>query len=294
MQKADLHIHSRYSNDGEYEIKDLIDKCVNNGVDIFAITDHNVVRGNEEAEIIARQKGLRFIPGIEIDCNYKGTDLHLLGYNINWKSKDFKELEEDITKKVMDSLSEMIYNLGKLGIEVDKKKILEAANGNMPSGELIAEVLLSDTSYHNEKLLPYMAGGNRSDMPYLNFYFDFFAQGKPAYVKIEYMDYVDALQLVKNNGGIPIIAHPGLNFNGREDVVEELLDLGAEGLEVFNNYHNEEQIEYFASTVIQRDVLMTCGSDFHGKTKPVIDIGNYKFNEIYAGFLADSIQQLLK
>jgi 3',5'-nucleoside bisphosphate phosphatase len=55
---------------------------------------------------------------------------------------------------------------------------------------------------------PYMAGGQRSDMPYLNFYHDFFAQGKPTYVNIDYIDFHEAIDLVRNNGGIPIIAHP--------------------------------------------------------------------------------------
>lgn len=293
MQKADLHMHSKYSNDGEYEVKGLIEKCVNNSVGIFAISDHNTVGGLDEAELLSREKGLTFIPAIEIDCNYKGTDLHLLGYNIEWRNHDFKTLETDVARKVTDAFSVMIDNLKKLGIDVDMYKVLEKANGNLPSGELIAEVLLEDKTYNNEKLLPYIDGGTRSDMPYLNFYMDFFAQGKPAYVKIEYLDYADAVELVKTNGGVPIIAHPGLNFKGREETVEELLDLGAEGLEVFNNYHNEEQIEYFASTAIQRDAIMTCGSDFHGKTKPVIDIGNYRFNDIYEDYLADSIGRLL-
>jgi len=293
MSKADLHMHSKYSNDGEYEVSDLIDKCIKNAVDIFSLTDHNSVGGINEAVQISTQRGISFIPAIEIDCIYKGTDLHMLGYNIDWESEAFKELEDEVSKKVIDAFSLMVENLNKLGIEVDVATVLEKANGGLPSGELIAEVLLNDKTYHNDKLLPYMEGGNRSDMPYLNFYMDFFAQGKPAYVKIDYMDYTDALKLVKENGGVPIIAHPGLNFKGREEIVEELLDLGAEGLEIFNNYHNQEQMEYFAATALQWDAIMTCGSDFHGKTKPIIDIGNYRFDEKYVDYLADSVQRLL-
>lgn len=292
MSKADLHIHSKYSNDGEFEIKDIIERCKKCSVDIFAISDHNSTRSLDEAAELTEKDRIFFIPAIEIDCRYKGIDLHLLGYNINWRSSDFTALENDVFKKVDNSISVMIDNLSKLGIDVDISRIREKANGGLPSGELIAEVLLEDEIYKNDLLLPYMKGGARSDMPYLNFYMDFFAQGKPAYVKIDYMNYENAVELIKSNGGTPIVAHPGLNFKGRMDLVDELLDLGAEGLEIFNNYHTDEQIDYLAAIAIQRDTIMTCGSDFHGKTKPTIEIGTYRFNNMYEDYLADSIRTL--
>jgi len=266
-------------------------RCIVNGVDVFALTDHNTVKAMNDVSPDLL-KGSNFIPGIEIDCNYKGTDLHLLGYNIDWKSQDFTDLEDDISAKVMDSFSQMITNLDKLGLKVDAARVQEKGEGKLPSAELIAEVLLTD-GVDNSLLYPYMKGGNRSDMPYLNFYLDFFAQGKPAYVKIEYMDYADAIALVRRNGGIPVVAHPGLNFKGREEVVEELIDNGAEGLEVFNNYHSESQIKYFADIVLQKNILMTCGSDFHGKTKPTIEIGNYAAVGEYSQYLNASVEKIL-
>lgn len=295
MNKIDLHIHSKYSNDGEFGIQELIYKCLNNKINILSITDHNSVSAIQEAIPLCLDLGLDFITGIEIDCSYKEIDLHLLGYNIDWQSKDFIELEKSIHKNVMDSFPEMINNLDKLGIQVDENEVLEKANGKLPCGELIAEVLLTNKKYHsNKKLLPYMIGGERSDMPYINFYHDFFAQGKPAYVKINYIDYHDAINLVKSNCGTPIIAHPGMNLKGKEKLAIELLEYGAEGLEVFNNYHNTEQIKYFADLTIQKSILMTCGSDFHGKNKPLIDIGKYKTNNKYDDYLQRSIIQLKK
>ena len=244
MNKIDLHIHSKYSNDGEFEIQELIDKCLNGMINTLSITDHNSILAIREAIPLCLNSGIDLISGIEIDCSYNDIDLHLLGYNIDWQSKDFIELEKSIHKKVMDSFPEMIDNLDKLGIKVDKNEVLENANGKLPCGELIAEVLLTNKVYHsNKKLVPYMPGGERSDMPYLNFYHDFFAQGKPAYVKIGYMDFHDAINIVKSNGGIPIIAHPGINLKGKEELVIELLNNGVEGIEVFNNYHNASQIE---------------------------------------------------
>jgi predicted metal-dependent phosphoesterase TrpH len=291
MNKIDLHIHSKYSNDGEFGIQDIVEKCINNKIDILSITDHNSIRGIEEAIPICLRSGIELISGIEIDCSYNSIDLHLLGYNINWSCKDFVDLEKTINKKVLDSFPEMIENLDKSGIKVDANEVLEKSKGKLPCGELIAEVLLTNKDYHsNKKLIPYMKGGERSDMPYINFYHDFFAQGKPAYVHIDYMSYYDAINLVRSNGGTPIIAHPGMNLRGKEEIVVELLDKGAEGIEVFNNYHDNKQMEYFANLTLQRSSLMTCGSDFHGKNKPLIDIGNYRIIEKYQDYLLKSIK----
>jgi hypothetical protein len=130
-------------------------------------------------------------------------------------------------------------------------------------------------------------------MPLINFYLDFFAQGKPAYVPVLHRTFQEAVALVRDHGGIPVIAHPGLNFKGREHLVEELLDLGAAGLEVFNNYHSDTQVEYFARLVRRRKVLMTCGSDYHGLTKPLIGMGQYLPVNAYRMELSDSLTQLV-
>lgn len=294
MINTDLHIHSIHSNDGELPINEIIEMCIKQKIGTFSITDHNTVKGLNQAAELAQQKGLDFIPGIEIDCQYKGINLHVLGYNINLKSGDFYRLEDQVSEKVMDSFAEMINNINKQGFIIDADSVLEKAQGILPSGELIAEVMLSDEKYYTPKLLPYMSGGERSDMPYLNFYMDYLAQGKPAYVHIDYMSYAEAIEIIKDNGGIPIVAHPGLNLKGKENLVQELLKSGAEGLEVFNNYHEPDQIDYLAAVVQNQNSLITCGSDFHGKIKPSISIGEYKFDSRYEQYLKSSIDIIKK
>lgn len=293
MHQNDLHIHSVYSSDGELNINNIADKCRATGIRVFSITDHNSVKGIEEAENIATRYEMKFIPGIEIDCNYNGTDLHVLGYHIDGKNNVFKTLEEEINLKVKESFGDMIQNLLKLGFKIDEKSVLKKANGKLPTGELIIEVMLSDEKFYTPLLDPYMEGGEKSKMPYIDFYLDYFSQGKPAYVPVKFMDFKDAIALITNTGGIPVIAHPGLNFKGRENIAAELLEQGAHGLEVFNNYHDLEQICYFAELVVKRNAIMTAGSDFHGKTKPAIGIGQYKSKESYMEYLNGCIQKLL-
>ena len=127
MIRADLHIHSQYSSDGEFRPADIVGKCAAGGVDLFALTDHNTVRGLDEACDGALQAGLESVPGIEIDCSFEGTDLHLLGYGIDWKSPDFRALEETVAAKVMASFGETVGKLRRLGFAVDEQAVLAAA-----------------------------------------------------------------------------------------------------------------------------------------------------------------------
>ena len=289
--KADLHIHSLHSNDGEYSIPEIIKFCIESEVDTFSITDHNSVGGSREAmQLTTDVEGIDFIPGIEIDCNYRGTDLHLLGYQVDLRGGDFDTLIKRMRQMHMDATPQLISNLEQLGIFIDGDELMKKSGGEPPTGELFAEVLLQKPEQQANPLLrPYFTGGERSDMPLINFYLDFFAQGKPAYVKIEHLDFHDAVALVRSNGGIPVVAHPGLNLEGREELVNELMDNGAAGLEVFNNYHNNKQVAYFAGETSRRGALMTCGSDFHGKNKPLISIGQYNFMEKHREYLDRSL-----
>lgn len=115
-------------------------------------------------------------------------------------------------------------------------------------------------------------------MPYVNFYWDYFSQGKPAYIHIDFISLSEALSLIKDSGGITIIAHPGNNLKYNLNIIDELIDLGIDGIEVFSSYHNKDDINFFYNKCIINNLLISCGSDFHGKNKPKIDIGVFEFN----------------
>lgn len=293
--KADLHIHSCYSNDGEKTIKEIIGMCLDKQVEVFSISDHNGIKGAREAKKLCESiSELAFIPGIEIDSNYKGTDLHVLGYQVDVESPGFEALESKVELKYLEATPLMLKNLGELGIEIDLEELMRKSGGKAPSGELIAELMLENPDYRSHPMLqPYLPGGHRSDMPLINFYLDYMAQGKPAHVAVKHMDFKEAIEMVKSAGGIPIVAHPGLNLKGREELVSELLEQGAMGLEVFNNYHSEPQSAYFAELVVKHGALMTCGSDFHGKIKPLISIGQYGVEEEFSPYLNQSLEKIL-
>ncbi len=103
--RADLHMHSYYSLDGELSIKELLDLCHEHKLDTISLTDHNSVRGVGEAIGLAYATGIHVIPGIEIDCIYNGIDLHILGYNIRWESRDFSSLEDEVHHRILGGIS---------------------------------------------------------------------------------------------------------------------------------------------------------------------------------------------
>lgn len=275
MSKIDLHIHSNFSDDGELTVENIVNISKENGMKSISITDHNSVKGVSSAVECGNNVGVEVIPGIEIDCTYNSLNLHVLGYFIDYTRKEFDELEKSIFEQEMKIASEKIEKLQKnTGLKIDLSEVLERANGKIVTGELIGEILLNKAdSINNELLKPYLNNGARSDMAYVNFYWDFFSQGKAAYIPISYISLREAINLIKSSNGVPIIAHPGNNLKNNMDAIDAIIKEGIEGIEVFSSYHSLEQTNYFNNKASENKVLVTCGSDFHGKNKPNIKIG---------------------
>ena len=83
MSIIDLHMHSFYSDDGEYTPTELVDMCYASGIQIMAIADHNWIKANNEAFLRCKELGMTYIPAIEVDCTYKGVNLHIVGYGVD-------------------------------------------------------------------------------------------------------------------------------------------------------------------------------------------------------------------
>lgn len=128
----DLHIHSAYSSDGEIPAACIAQRCAASGTATFSLTDHNCVRGLDEAAGGASKAGLGFVPGIEVDCNFEDTDLHLLGYGIDWRSRDFASLEEDVAAKVTEAFGETVHGSASWGLRSTARRCLRLRAGSCP------------------------------------------------------------------------------------------------------------------------------------------------------------------
>lgn len=276
----DLHMHSLYSDDGEFTPAQLVEQCSAQGIIVMSITDHNSIRANSEAERLAAEHGICYIPGIEIDCMFEGVGFHVLGYGINYHSDDFMRIEKNVEKQTIDASAKLLQKTQELGFPITEEDVFAVSRtAHRPeiwTGEIFAEVLLGKPEFAEHPLLaPYRPGGSRSDNPFVNFYWDYYSQGKPCHVRIEYPPMEEVIDIIHKNGGIAVLAHPGVNLKGREHLLKPLLELPFDGIEAFSSYHTVQQAEYYHGAAAFRNILTTCGSDYHGKTKTSVHLGGY-------------------
>ena len=275
MSYIDLHIHSSYSIDGEYSPVEIVDLCLKNQIQYFSIADHNSTKAIPFAKEYCKDKDIELIAAVELDCNYNGRVLHVLGYNIDYTNPIFNKLERDILGQEKNASKRRMEMVRDLGVEFSDESIESLEVDGVVTGEMIGEAAIDyDRDKSNPLLKPYYEGGRRSDNPYVNFYWDFCSQGKAAYVEINYISLKEAINIIVDSGGVPILAHPGNNVKEDEQLMESIIKQGIEGLEVYSSYHNKSQVDFYKGIALEKNLLSTCGSDFHGKTKPSIDIGS--------------------
>jgi len=274
----DLHMHSNYSGDGEFTPAELVRQCKESGVQMMSITDHNCAKANAEARKNAEALGIEYISGIEIDCTFQGIILHILGYGIDETHQDFEKLETHIFTGERHASHERLTLTHQLGFSLSEAELNAISNiddgTGFWTGEMFAEILLDKEDYLDHPLLlPYRDGGERADNPFVNFFWDYYAQGKPCYVEVDFPEIKEALAIIKDNGGKAILAHPGNNLKGQLELLDEIVKSGVDGLEVFCSYHDEKTARYFYEQALKHSLIFTCGSDYHGKTKPSVKLG---------------------
>ena len=246
MSYIDLHMHSYYSDDGEFEPKQLIDLCLEKNIKYFSIADHNSVRGIKEAKEYCVGKNINIIPAIELDCTFNEINLHVLGYGIDYDKTVFYDIEDNIIKQEQFASKKRMKLVKELGIDFSDEVINSLSRNGVVNGEMIAEAAVEfDKNHENPLLMPYYENGSRSDNPYVNFYWDYCAQGKAAYAEVSFISLQEAINIIEESGGIPILAHPGNNIKENINLLEQIISCGIKGIEVYSSYHSKEQVEFY-------------------------------------------------
>ena len=275
MSYVDLHMHSVYSDDGEFQPKQLVDFCLDRKIKYFSIADHNCVKAIDEAKEYCEDKDIDIIPAVELDCIIDGINLHVLGYGIDYHNPIFNEIEKNIIVQEQIASQNRMKLIGGLGIDFSDEVIASLSRNGVVNGEMIAEAAMQfDKDHVNPLLKPYFENGSRSDNPYVNFYWDYCSQGKPAYSEVKFISLQRAIKVIKENGGLPVLAHPANNVKENIPLLETIITCGIRGMEVYSSYHSEAQVLFYKEFALKHKLLVTCGSDFHGKTKPSISIGS--------------------
>lgn len=274
MGWLDLHMHSTYSNDGEFTPEQLMGLCKKAGLKTVALADHNCVRGIKEAAIYAEKLDIQLIHAVELDCSFQNTDLHLLGFGIDETCIEYEKIELNVLHQEQIASKMRMELIENMGFVFEREEVMKLSKHGVVTGEMIAETLLNDKrNKENIRMQPYYLGGERSDNPYVNFYWDFCSKDKAAYVKMDFMELSEAVNLITKTGGIPVLAHPGNNVKENKKLMHNVIKEGIKGLEVYSSYHSTSQTKIYEELADHYGLIRTIGSDFHGKTKPSVKLG---------------------
>ena len=195
MKYIDLHVHSLFS-DGTCTPEELVDKASAQGLVAFALTDHDTVGGVDRALAAAKDKHLQVIPGVELSCEYQITptrskEIHILGYNIDWKQKELLDTLEAVAKERDDRNKKMCENLQKAGYPIDYDSLIERFGNTILTRAHFARFLLE-----------------KGAIPSIDSAFKkILAADGPYFVKRHYLTPKKGIELIKNAGGLPVLAH---------------------------------------------------------------------------------------
>ena len=262
MGYIDLHIHTTES-DGTLTPSEVVRYAKKKGLKVIAITDHDTIEGNKEALEEGKKIGLDVLTGVEISVGCPYGTMHLLGYCIDIDNSFIKERLEFLQKVRSERNVKIFDKLKGLGIGIDYNDVLQIAGGEQVGRPHFAKAMIKK-GYAN----------SHQDA------FDrFLKKGGPAYVDRFRFEPQEAIGIILNCGGIPVLAHPftlgDLEPKELEDFVVELNSLGLKGIEVFYPDHTDRQVADYRCLAEKLGILITGGSDFHGDGKPDVDIGTY-------------------
>lgn len=269
----DMHTHTNYS-DGELSPQELIRLAIDKKIGTLAITDHNTIEGlktiDRKSEIIEKS-GIRVINGIELSAKSNVGRMHILGYGIdlnnellNKKMSDLKDISINSVLSIMEQIKR------DYGIRFRYDDIKELVNANHNLGRPDLAKMCIKYGY-----------ASTVDEAFNKYLIEAYNKTRKTSNKLQYQE---CLELIIKSGGIPVLAHPkSLELREKEFLVllKEMINGGLKGIEVYHSSHTKEEMKYYLEIANKYDLLISGGSDFHGKTvKPDIELGSGKNNNI--------------
>ncbi len=261
LSYVDLHCHSTAS-DGTCAPAEVVRLARRSGLTALVLTDHDTVGGVAEAAAEAEALGLGFLPGIEISAEIPGPGtLHILGYGVDPASPTLVELTRQLIEGRDNRNPRMVAKLNELGLDVTMAEWEAESNGGVLGRPHLAAVLLRKG---------YVSSIKDAFNQYLG-------QGAAAYADKEKLTSGRALAMIRESGGLPVLAHAAQLRTGNDGqldtIVRGLVDQGLAGIEVFHSDHDAAWVGKTMALAERYHLLKTGGSDFHGTNKKDIDLG---------------------
>ena len=255
---ADLHIHTNYSDSTQTPEEVILD-ARQQGLACIAITDHDTIDGVAPAMKAAKPFAIEVLPGIELSSEAAGRDIHILGYLFEYNNESFVKKIKYMQDVRVERMREMIDKLKGLGIDnIALEEVRERAQSGSVGRPHLAALM-------QEK------GWTTSIKKAFD---DYLADDAPAYVPKFKQSPYEAIALIKNTGGVPVLAHPMLT--GVDELIPGLVEAGLLGLEVFYPNSTEQTTRFYSALAKKHNLIATGGSDAHGTVKKYTSIGRVK------------------
>lgn len=247
--KGDFHIHTYYS-DGVFSPEKIVDLALEAGLQAISLTDHDNVLSYGVAQDYLKTKDveLQLIQGIEVNTLYKEYEVHILGYFPDVDRADFKNLLKVQQQARIKQTKEILALLSKkegIKIKFEDVKNMVAEGGSIGRPH-IAKAITN-------------AGGTSNVM---EAYSKYIHRASPVYVERKTVSPFDAVEVIYDSGGIPVIAHP-YDIDIAEKLIKDLMNCGLLGIEAYHRKHSPAIVEYFSTMAEELGLIVTGGSDFH-------------------------------
>jgi predicted metal-dependent phosphoesterase TrpH len=247
VSKVDLHIHSTAS-DGRFSPEEIVRKAVELGLEVIALADHDSVDGIGLALKEARKfPRLRVIPAVEVSTDVPDGEVHVLGYFIDYTSRELAEELVRFRNSREIRAQRMVAKLADLGVHIDWRRVQEIAGDGSMARPHVAQAMLEKG---------YITSIKEAFDKYI-------ARDGPAYVEREKLTPVEAVALIVRTNGLPVMAHP-FTVPDPEALISEMEAAGLVGIEAYYNGYTTDEISRLVSLADQHGLLTTGGSDYHG------------------------------
>lgn len=247
----DLHCHSTVS-DGLLSPKDLVAYAAKQGVKVLALTDHDDLAGLTEAREAAKAHGIQFVNGVEISVTWKKRTLHIVGLKVDPNNTALKSAFEAVRIGRDNRAREMSADLARVGIHGAYEGAKALAVNSIITRTHFARFLVENGHAKDNKAV----------------FKKYLVKGKPGYKDYEWMSLESAVKLIKDSGGIPVIAHPGRYDLGTINMLllmHQFKTLGGVAIEVVTGSHTPPQYQQFAKIAHRFGLKSSLGSDYHGE-----------------------------
>jgi len=252
--RLDLHMHSSAS-DGSFPPETVAALAAAGGVEVFSLTDHDTLDGLPIAAEQANRDGIRLIPGVELSISEGTIDVHLLAYGFDPANATLCAAIARYREGRRERARKMLSRLKGLGIRISLDEIEAISKGGAIGRPHVAEALLQ--------------GGHVED--FNEAFQRYLGHHAPAYVPKPPVTLEEASSIVREAGGVTVLAHPGtLN---RDYLIPGWARRGLDGIEVWHSKHDAVAIQRYRGFAQLHGLLMTGGSDFHGDRTPSLNIG---------------------